>query len=183
MRTRYMLIPVSAALLLGACGGQAPQLKIDEAYIAERTETGAVAHLVVTAHNPTLDPLPMRAMAYSTGGAGLSHGEVERWAQATAPPGGAVTFEIPVAVVPNGSPTLSVSGKVAYVPNGKIRELLGEIDVPLPTASFSGTVPIDWNAPLRPAPTLRPGTARTALVTDRGPIKAADPLPPLPEAK
>jgi hypothetical protein len=157
-------------------------LKIDEAYVAERTETGggALVHVVITARNPTSDPLPMRAMLYSPAGPGVSHAQVERWAQATAPPGGAVTFELPVAVatIP-GSSTLSVSGDVTYVPGGRLRELLGEIDVPLPTTGFSGTVPIDWNAQPRQAPTLRPATARTGLVTDRGPLKAADTLPPL----
>lgn len=74
---------------------------------------------------------------------------------------------------------ISVSGKVAYVPGSRFRELLNELDYPLPTTTFSGTLPVDFAATPRVAAALRPGTVRTAAITDRGPVKAVDTLPPL----
>jgi hypothetical protein len=166
---------------LAGCGGTAPVLTVTEAYVAERSESGTVVHFVVKAQNVTLDPLPMRAIGYTPSAQGAPVGKVDRWAQATAPPGGTVIFEIPVAVPSPapGSSTVSVAGKVAYVPGGHFRELLGEIDLPLPTTDFAGTLPIDWTAAPRPAPTFRAASVRTGVITDRGPIKAADTLPPL----
>lgn len=182
------ILPLGGLLtlsLLAGCGGTAPVLTVTEAYVAERSEAGTLVHVVVTAQNLTLDPLPMRAIGYTPSAQGASVGKVDRWTQATAPPGGTVTFEIPIAVPAPapGSSTVSVAGQVTYVPGGHFRELLGEVDLPLPTTDFAGTLPIDWTAAPRAAPTLRPATVRTGLITDRGPIKAADTLPPLKGAQ
>ena len=178
MRTAFLAPVLLAALALGGCSGTAPSLTLTEAYIAERAADGGpvVVHVVVRADNPTPEPLAMWATAYSA----ASSGGVERWAQATAPPRGTVVFEIPLVVgAGEGGSSLSVSGKVDYVPGGRFRELLSELDVPLPSTSFAGSVPVDWSAAPRAPGPLRVGGVRTATVLDPGPPRAADTLPPL----
>ena len=172
---------LAAAALVG-CSGTPPTLTLTEAFVAERATgsegaSASVVHVVVKADNPTSEPLAMWAIAYA--GASGSGG-VERWAQATAPAGGSVAFELPVVVTgaAAGSP-LNISGKVAYVPGGRFRELLSELDVPLPTTTFAGSVNVDWSASPRPAAALRPATVRTAVILDPGPARTADTLPPL----
>ncbi|MBY0308642.1 MAG: hypothetical protein K2Q09_07865 [Phycisphaerales bacterium] len=182
MRTRSLLLTLAPAAAVAGCIGSPPSLTLTRAYVADRTDAGAVVNVVVHATNPTGDPLPMWAMVYSPG-ADAVPGPVERWAQATAPPGGAVEFELPVVMRPqaDGRSTVTITGTVSYVPGGKLRELLSEIDVPLPSTGFSGSVPVDWAAPPpSPAkPPMRTGAVRTAVVTDRGPTRTFDTLPPL----
>jgi len=182
MRNRVLkalLIP--AAALLTACSSQGPNLTLTEAYVGDRSDAGTLVYVVVKAENPTPSPLAMWAIAYTAGGEGAVGGNISRWTQATAPPGGSVSFDLPVVIAgpASGASTVSIAGKVAYVPGGRFRELLNELDVPLPTTGFNGTMPIDLAAAPRPVAVLRPATVRTATVTDRGPVKAVDTLPPL----
>lgn len=175
-----LLAALSATVLIGGCVGTAPTLTVTEAFIAERSPSdgSTVVRVIVKAENHASEPVAMWAIAYTGAGA---PGGVERWAQATAPAGGTVSFELPVVAGANqsGSSPLAVSGRVAYVPGGRFRELLSELSVPLPSTTFSGSVDVDWSAPVRPPATLRVGTARTAIVLDHGPARAVDTLPPL----
>jgi hypothetical protein len=186
MRNRALatlaLIPLA---ILTACGGTPPDLTLTEAYVAERSDAGTVVHVTVNARNTTSEPLAMWAIAYTPGGEGTAPGSISRWTQATAPAGGSVAFDLPVVVTssPSGTSSVSVAGKVAYVPGNRLRELLSELDYPLPTTTFSGTLPVDWSAAPRTVEALRPGTVRTAAITDRGPVKAVDTLPPLKPAQ
>ncbi len=178
--TATMLAATCSAALLGGCAGTAPTLTVTEAFIAERSASDgtAVVHVVVKAENRASQPVAMWAIAYNGAGA---PGGVERWAQATAPAGGTISFELPVVTgaLGSGVSPLVVSGKVAYVPGGRFRELLNELNVPLPSTTFAGTVDVDWSAPARPPAPLRVATARTAVVIDHGPGRAVDTLPPL----
>jgi len=182
--TSRTVLPVAAAAILGGCAGPGPDFTLQQAYVTQKTETDALVRVVVKADNPTQAPIPMWAIGYSGQEAGAGKDHVERWTQATVPAGGSISFELPV-VVPaqaTGSSTLGVSARVAYVSGGKLRELLTELDYPLPTTTFSGSVPIDWNAPVvQPVP-VRVGSVRTAIVLDPGPVKPVDTLPPLPQA-
>ncbi|HYD00375.1 MAG TPA: hypothetical protein VEB22_04045 [Phycisphaerales bacterium] len=179
MRTAFFALSfIFTAGLLGGCSGTAPTLTLTEAFVAERAPDGGgpvVVHVVVRADNPTSEPLAMWATAYS----GASGGGVERWAQATAPARGSVVFELPVVVAAGAASPLAVSGKVDYVPGGRFRELLSELDVPLPSTSFSSSLPIDWSAAPRTATSMRAGAVRSATVLDPGPPRSADTLPPL----
>lgn len=181
--TRATMSLFAAAALLGAvgCNGTPPTLSITDAFVAERTDAGTVVHVIVKAENPTKDALPMWAIAYSGGGDGRKSGSIDRWVQATAPAGGSVAFELPVVVTGQaaGTSLVEISAKIEYVPGGKLRELLSELDYPLPTTTFSGTTNVDWSAAPRPPAVLRIGTVQTAQIIDRGPAGAIDTLPPL----
>ena len=170
--------------LMAACSGTPPELSVTQAYLAERTDATTVVHLTVSAHNPTPEPLAMWAVAYTPGGSGVPAGSVNRWTQATAPAGGTVTFDLPVVVTgsPSGVSPVTVAGSVAYVPGSRLRELLNELDYPLPTTGFNATIPVDFAAAPRATTALRPGTVRAATITDRGTVKAVDTLPPLKPA-
>lgn len=186
MRNRALAtLALAPIALLTACGGTPPDLTLTEAYVADRSDAGTIVHVTVNAKNTTNEPLAMWAIAYTSGGEGAATNSISRWTQATAPAGGSVAFDLPVVVTssPSGSAPISVSGKVAYVPGSRFRELLNELDYPLPTTTFSGTLPVDFAATPRVAAALRPGTVRTAAITDRGPVKAVDTLPPLKPAQ
>lgn len=180
MRTRALaILALAPVAILAACSGTPPTVELTEAYIADRSDAGTVVHVVVKAQNPTDRPLAMWAVAYSAGGEGAAKGTVGRWAQATAPAGGAVTFNLPVVVSGSNASSISVAGNVAFIPGGRFRELLNELDYPLPTTSFSGNLPVDWSAAPRAVEALRPGTVKTATIVDRGTVKTVDTLPPL----
>jgi hypothetical protein len=178
-----MLAASAVAVLVGGCGGTAPTLTVTDAFVVERAASGgqAVVHVRVKADNPTTEPLAMWAIVYNGGGGSNAPSAVERWTQATAPAGGSVAFELPLVTgaPESGSSALNISGRVAYVPGGRFRELLGELNVPLPSTTFSGTVNVDWAAAPVAPPAHRAGEVRTAAVLDAGPMKAVDTLPPL----
>lgn len=182
MRTLTVCAALVAALSLtglGGCGGTAPTLTVTDAYVAEPGAEATLVHVVIDATNPTPQPLALWAMAYD---ASTGAGAAQRWAQASVPPNGSVRFEVPVVVAGAAGQTVSISGKVDYVPAGRIRELLSELDVPLPSTGFGGSVAVASQRPASP-PGARTGQVFTARLVEPRPLNAVDTLPPLPGNK
>lgn len=142
------------AVALGGCGGYlSPRVSVTEAYVAARTDEGTVVNVVINATNPNEDPMPLRHVSYSAAVDGEPAAAVARWATVNVAGKSTVRFELPVVTrhAGGGAEPVTISGRVEFVPEGRVRALLAELGVPLPQESFAGATTVDLSAAPRAA--------------------------------
>jgi hypothetical protein len=167
-----MLAALCAPALLGACSGRAPQMRVGEAVIRQRTPEGAVAYVSLEATNTGNRPMPLRTAMYRAPGfAG------QREVLATLDAGATVRFELPVALSEASATSADVDlrGSVEYVPASKLRALLAPL-WPLPRATFGGVATIARDESGAGAPGFA-GTAGPVVRTAQRVDKSADAAP------
>lgn len=148
---RVLSVGVTAGLLglVGASGGgcssyEAPNLKVVDARVTERSEEGLVLTFTLDAENPNEEAVPLRAVTYRVSLDGRQVFEGTRSPEATLRRYGTQQIRLP-AVVAASEPSFGASeakyrieGTLRYTTPGEIAEILFDTGVRKPSVGFSG---------------------------------------------
>lgn len=142
-----------AAGLLGGCSSyEAPNLKVMEARVTERSGEGVVLTFTIDAENPNEESLPLRDVQYRVTLDGREVFSGKRSAEATLRRYGTQQIRLP-AVVAMSEPGASaaaanyrIEGTLWYTTPGEIAEILFDAGVRQPSVGFSGEGKADLTA-------------------------------------
>lgn len=158
-------------LLLGGCSAyEAPNLKVVDARVSERSTEGVVLMFTIDAENPNEEGLPLRSVDYRVSLDGREVFTGTRSAEATLRRYGTQQIRLPAVVAltePGAGETAAnyrIEGTLRYITPGEIAEILFDAGVRQPSVSFSGEGRADLTAaaPAPPAPEGRPEPKKEA---------------------
>lgn len=135
---RGALLGAMGVGLAGCTSTKSPDFAVTGAYMSDEGGSRTLRVVMEGSHGNDF-AVPLKKMTYRVDAGGQSF-TVERKSDVTLEPGHRVRFELPVTPPPalNAGDAIAVSGSTQYVPGDKLRELLNELGLPLPEASFSG---------------------------------------------
>lgn len=139
---RLCLLATAASLLMGCQFQSAPQLDLGDAMLDESTAEATRVAFVLEVTNPNETPLELRELEYQLNVDGRQVYSGRRAAQTTLPSAGNTQVQVP-AVIPadiwqDGDRNYSLTGTLIYVSQGQFAELLLDMGLPRPRASFAG---------------------------------------------
>lgn len=158
MRTATMAMLGSAlGAALGGCTlHPGPALSVEDVMVRRDGGEGAVLVFRVRAENAGEEPLPLGPARYELTLDG-SRAHAGMWlAQATAPAGGSITFDLPAPVEADSLPApgervaYTLSGSVDFVPPGVLAEALFDANIQRGTVRLVERGEFTLEAPARP---------------------------------
>jgi hypothetical protein len=158
-RSAAVMVFASAGVcaLLSGCA-PSPTLQVMDATMIEASPEAVVVAVRVRATNTGEDGLPLREATYTVSVAGRS-ATVTRSPESTLRARGEQDFIVPASIrvtqaeraAMAGAP-FTVTGKVSYVPPGRIPEVFFDWGLYRPSASMSGGGTVDLTGAPKPAP-------------------------------
>lgn len=151
-RVRVLGVTIAAVLAGGCSSYEAPNLKVVDARVSERSAEGVVLMFTLDAENPNEEGLPLRTVDYRVSLEGREVFQGTRSAEATLRRYGTQQIRLP-AVVALSEPATSLSaadyrieGTLRYITPGEIAEILFDAGVRQPGVAFSGEGKADLTA-------------------------------------
>jgi hypothetical protein len=135
---RALIAGAACAGAAGCTSTKSPDFSVTGAYLSDEGGSRTLRIVMEGSHENTF-ALPLKKMNYRVQAGGQTF-DIERKADVTLEPGQKLRFELPVTppTTLNAGDAIAISGSTQYVPGDKLRELLSELGLPLPEASFSG---------------------------------------------
>jgi LEA14-like dessication related protein len=147
-RSLHLLLLFAPCILLSACGmAQRPRIDVVAATLDDATADAASIDIALLLSNPNDEPLPLIEFDYAVSLDGKRVYEGRRAALATLSKGAERTLTVPAVVIYENTswragsgtqPTVGITGTLRYRTPGTFADLLFDIGVRKPKASFAG---------------------------------------------
>ena len=147
--TSVMLAALAPVAFLAACSSSvSPEVSLVGARFVERTSDATLLELELDAANAGSEPLKLRDIEYEAR-TNTDTFTATRSAQAVIPPFSSRRVVLPVAIprdLGDGPYTLTVQGRMLYVPNSVIRDTMTDLGWPSPSSPIAGDAVAEANA-------------------------------------
>ena len=144
-----LLAALAPVALLAACSSSvSPEVSLVGARFVERTSDATLLELDLDAANAGSEPLKLRDIQYEARTSSDTF-TATRSAQAVIPPFSSRRVVLPVAIprdLGDGPYTLTVQGRMLYVPNSVIRDTMTDLGWPSPSSPIAGDAVAEANA-------------------------------------
>ncbi|MCC6675999.1 MAG: LEA type 2 family protein [Phycisphaerales bacterium] len=153
LAVRVGVLSVLTGVLAGGCSSyEAPNLKVVEARVSERSAEGVVLMFTLDAENPNEEGLPLRSVDYRVLLDGREVFTGTRSAEATLRRYGTQQIRLPAVVAMTDPGAVApaanyrIEGTLSYITPGEIAEILFDAGVRQPSVGFSGEGKADMTA-------------------------------------